>query len=142
MGRLTQLQEAVDKITQILYTSTGVLQRDAPLLQVSADIPVTAWTEEQIQQRKQDLTASAKEMAKDIVETSRVIDYLIDKLPGITQTEEQQIHKIQELEVENQEIGRRLEASVLQGETLLREIRSTLRLIAEDQAEFFRDTEI
>jgi len=32
----------------MFYTSIGVLQRDAPLKATSPDIPITAWTEEQI----------------------------------------------------------------------------------------------
>lgn len=44
MDRLTQLQECLDKLTTMFYTSVGVIQRDAPLVQVDANIPVSAWS--------------------------------------------------------------------------------------------------
>lgn len=47
--RLTQLQECVNKLTELLFVSVGVLQRDAPLLETNPEIPVTCWTKEQIQ---------------------------------------------------------------------------------------------
>ena len=47
--RLTQLQECVNKLTELFFISVGVLQRDAPLLETNSEIPVTCWTKEQTQ---------------------------------------------------------------------------------------------
>ena len=41
MDRLTQLQQAVDKLLQVYFTSIGALQRDAPLMEPDGRIPVT-----------------------------------------------------------------------------------------------------
>jgi hypothetical protein len=45
--RLTQLQECANKLTELLFLSVGVLQRDAPLLETNPEIPVTCWSKEQ-----------------------------------------------------------------------------------------------
>ncbi len=47
--RLSQLQEAINKLSELFFISVGALQRDAPLMETSSDIPVTAWSSEQIQ---------------------------------------------------------------------------------------------
>lgn len=47
--RVSQLQECVDKLSELFFISVGALQRDAPLLETSPEIPVTAWTKEQVQ---------------------------------------------------------------------------------------------
>jgi hypothetical protein len=54
MDRLSQLQDCFDKLVEMMYTSTGVLQRDAPLVKVGQN-KITAWTEEQIEKNTQDL---------------------------------------------------------------------------------------
>ena len=41
---LSQLEFKMSKLSELLYTSVGVLQRDAPLLQLPAGPGVTAWT--------------------------------------------------------------------------------------------------
>lgn len=52
--RLSQLQECFDKLTEMFYTSIGVMQRDAPLVKVG-DHEVTAWTAEEVEKNTTDL---------------------------------------------------------------------------------------
>jgi hypothetical protein len=47
MDRVTQLQDFMDKLSELMFNSVGVLQRDAPVLACSKDQKVTCWTEEQ-----------------------------------------------------------------------------------------------
>jgi hypothetical protein len=49
LDRLSQLQESVNKLSELFFISVGALQRDAPLLETSSDIPVTCWTADQVQ---------------------------------------------------------------------------------------------
>jgi asparagine synthetase A len=93
MDRLTQLQECSLKLYEIFYTAIGALQRDAPLMELNAEVPVTCWTQEQIKKNWEGNVELSKSAAKDIVETVKVIDILIDSLPGIADTEEEQVQK-------------------------------------------------
>ncbi|KAJ3413889.1 hypothetical protein HDV05_007331 [Chytridiales sp. JEL 0842] len=119
----------------MFYISIGVLQRDAPLTQLHPDIPVTAWTQDQIKRNQEDIKGLSSEVSADIVHTSKVIDFLIDRLPGIQQTEDEQLQKLKELEEENRLAGLEMEESIQQAESLLQDIKDALRMIAEDQFE-------
>ncbi|KAJ3332808.1 Mediator of RNA polymerase II transcription subunit 21 [Blyttiomyces sp. JEL0837] len=136
--RLTQIQDCLDKVTEMLYISVGMLQRDAPLISLNPEIPITAWTEEQVAKNQADTKAFATEFSTDIVQTCKVIDYLIDRLPGINFTEEEQLQRLKDLEQDNVKAGEELEAMILKAESVLSEIKSTIRHIADDQFEFHR----
>ncbi|KAJ3227817.1 hypothetical protein HK099_000071 [Clydaea vesicula] len=144
--RVTQLQDCIDKLAEILFTSLGVLQRDAPLLQINKDVPITAWTSEQIAQvsllgKKIKINKHAelaKDSAKDIVETVKVIEFLIDKLPGIDETEQQQLDRLKELEEENLNCGLEMSAEIESAELLLSEVRNTINELISDQTDLFR----
>ena len=41
MDRLTQIQQAMDKLLQIYFVSVGALQRDAPLMEPDNTVPIT-----------------------------------------------------------------------------------------------------
>jgi mediator of RNA polymerase II transcription subunit 21 len=91
MDRLTQIQQCAEKISEHFFTSVGVLQRDAPLMETNPNIPVTCWTPEQIKNNWQGNSELAISAAHDIVQTAKVIDFLIENLPGIEQSEEEQV---------------------------------------------------
>jgi asparagine synthetase A len=91
MDRLTQLQDCSLKLYEIFFTAIGALQRDAPLMELNPDVPVTCWTKEQIKGNWEGNVELSKSAAKDIIETVKVIDLLIDSLPGITEAEEEQV---------------------------------------------------
>ncbi|KAH9247416.1 hypothetical protein BASA81_014978 [Batrachochytrium salamandrivorans] len=135
MDRLTQLQECMDKLTEIFFTATGVLQRDAPLISANPELPVTSWKPEQVEANwlaNKDLAQTA---AKDIVETAKVIDFLIDQLPGIAETEDEQIQTLQNLEEENLIAGKEMEEAIAEAERLRASIKTALRRIADDHAD-------
>lgn len=133
MDRVTQLQECVDKLSELMYTGVGVLQRDAPLVACSEDQKVTCWTEEQIAKNTADSKELSKNIAKDLAETKAIIDFLIDNLPGISTTPEEQLNKLKELEEENRIEGERLQIVIREAEDLLGNIRQTLDLVLDDQ---------
>ncbi|KAK6093988.1 hypothetical protein MT418_005812 [Batrachochytrium dendrobatidis] len=118
MDRLTQLQECLGKLTEIFFTSTGVLQRDAPLMSTNPDLPITSWKSEQIETNWLANKDLAKTAAKDIVETAKVIDFLIDQLPGISENEEEQIRILGALEEENRIAGIEMEQAIEEAEKL------------------------
>jgi hypothetical protein len=84
--RLTQLQESLDSLTEMFYTSIGILQRDAPLISTN-DKPVELWKPEEIQQRKDEIASFSQQVAKDIAETAVTIKFLISQLPHLDEAE-------------------------------------------------------
>ncbi len=90
-NNLQELHTALTRLSEIFYVSVGALQRDAPLVQTTDDIPVTCWTEEQIKKNSEGNKILAKTSAKDIIETCKKIDFLIDNLPGINRSEVEQV---------------------------------------------------
>ncbi|KAJ1334895.1 hypothetical protein BSLG_008049 [Batrachochytrium salamandrivorans] len=123
------------QLTEIFFTATGVLQRDAPLISANPELPVTSWKPEQVEANwlaNKDLAQTA---AKDIVETAKVIDFLIDQLPGIAETEDEQIQTLQNLEEENLIAGKEMEEAIAEAERLRASIKTALRRIADDHAD-------
>jgi hypothetical protein len=57
MDRLSQLQDCFAALTEMCYTSVGVLQRDAPLVKIGSE-KISAWTDEQIDKNTRDLERS------------------------------------------------------------------------------------
>jgi mediator of RNA polymerase II transcription subunit 21 len=145
MDRVTQLQECIDKVSELMYISVGVLQRDAPLVQCSPEHPVTAWTPEQVNKNLEDnkgLISLTKELARTVAadmvgSTIAHTDFLIDSLPGIDNTAEEQLDALRLLEEENRMEGERMRAAILQGEQTNEKIQRTLESIVDDQYKFY-----
>ncbi|KAL2912843.1 hypothetical protein HK105_207624 [Polyrhizophydium stewartii] len=150
MDRLTQLQECVDKVhaarveragqaqpqlSKMLFVATGALQRDAPLVPTNPELPVTLWTAEQVQANWEGNKELARTAAKDIAETAKVIDFLIEQLPGIERTEEEQIRVLRELEEENRRAGEEMEQAIAEAEQLSGELKGLLRAVADGAAQ-------
>jgi mediator of RNA polymerase II transcription subunit 21 len=133
MDRLTQLQECSLKVSELLYTAIGALQRDAPLVELDPSVPVTCWTEDQIKKNWEGNVELSKIAARDIVETSKVIDYLIESLPGISNSEGDQLDELSRLEQENIAIEEELTRTVTEGGLKLQELRESIRLIINQQ---------
>ncbi|KAI8896877.1 hypothetical protein BC833DRAFT_553291 [Globomyces pollinis-pini] len=131
--RLTQLQQCVDKLSECFYISIGALQRDAPLVETNPEIPVTCWTKEQIDINWKGNQELAKTVAKDIVETAKVIDFLIENLPGINESEMDQMRQLEELELENKKAGEELENALKEGVELFDSLQHATRVIIDKQ---------
>ncbi|TPX34456.1 aspartate transaminase [Synchytrium microbalum] len=110
--RLSQLQACLDRVVEMMYIAVGALQRDAPLVALDADIPVTAFTEEQNHNLELGGRELATKMGRDIVRTFKVTEFLINSLPGIDKSEEEQLDQLRVLEEENRIAGRDMEAAV------------------------------
>lgn len=77
---------------------------------------------------------SAQELALDISRQAKELETLIDNLPGISQTPEDQTHDLELLAQQNAQATEEYEAAVLEARQLLQEITLALRDIAEDQS--------
>ncbi|KAI8905979.1 hypothetical protein EDD86DRAFT_193355 [Gorgonomyces haynaldii] len=135
MDRLTQLQMVVDRMTEIFYTSVGVLQRDAPL--AKTDFEVECWTQEEIDANTKSNKELAQNAAKDLAEADKICEFLIQSLPGLDTTEEEQYKRLKDLELENEIEGRRLDDAIRQAEAMKAKIDLVLEQIIDKEIQFF-----
>ncbi|KAI8996918.1 hypothetical protein BDB01DRAFT_769087 [Pilobolus umbonatus] len=75
-----------------------------------------------------------KELVADLVNKAKEIDALIEMLPGIDQTEEDQMNILQSLEIENREANEDFGKAVGEMEKVKAQINQSLRLIADEQS--------
>ncbi|KAF9352943.1 Mediator of RNA polymerase II transcription subunit 21 [Mortierella sp. AD094] len=121
MDRLTQLQDAIDKLALLFVSSLDHLTKNAPLVPLNQNVPVVN-------------TDSAQELALDIGRQAKELETLIDNLPGISQTPEDQTRDLELLGLQNAQATEEYEAAVSEAKILLQEVTLALRDIAEDQS--------
>ncbi|KAL9547103.1 hypothetical protein PS6_007316 [Mucor atramentarius] len=76
-----------------------------------------------------------RELASDLVKKAKEIDALIEVLPGVQQTEEEQIDLLKALEEENRIANEEYEAAVKEMELVKQQINQSLRAIADEQSQ-------
>ncbi|OUM60865.1 hypothetical protein PIROE2DRAFT_13272 [Piromyces sp. E2] len=128
---ITQLQNVLMGLSQMMFTGIGVLQRDANLISVNPNIPVTEWTPEEVHQRNDSIQTFINDISNDITKTSMEMENLIDSIPKISCNEDKQIEVLEKIEEESKTAGDKLEAIINEAETLLEDVRSSLRYIME-----------
>ncbi|KAF8955670.1 Mediator of RNA polymerase II transcription subunit 21 [Entomortierella lignicola] len=121
MDRLTQLQDAIDKLALLFVSSLDHLTKNAPLVPLNQNVPVVN-------------TDSAQELALDISRQAKELETLIDNLPGLSQSPEDQTHDLELLGQQNAQATEEYEAAVLEAKELLQEVTLALRDIAQDQS--------
>jgi hypothetical protein len=114
--RLTELQMKLEILSQMFYTCLGVIQRDA------AAPPEKERFEEQI-----------RDMSVQIVSTVKGINVLIESLPGIDSTEEQQMETLSQLELQSNQAADELKKKVQEAEMWLKTVQDTLNMITSDK---------
>jgi len=124
--RLSELQSRLDFLSQMFFTSVGVLQRDAPPSPLEA-----TGVKGESSSNFRDIAA---DMAQQIARTAKSIHDLIDSLPGgASASESQQLATLENLEKENLLVGRQLQEKVAQAEVWLVKVREALRIIGDDR---------
>ncbi|CAO3679657.1 unnamed protein product [Rhizopus stolonifer] len=74
------------------------------------------------------------ELVSDLVKKAKEIDSLIEVLPGIQQTEDEQIDLLKTLEEENKAANREYEEAIEEMENVRSQINQSLRKIANEQS--------
>ncbi|KAG0282827.1 RNA polymerase II mediator complex subunit [Linnemannia gamsii] len=131
MDRLTQLQDAIDKMALLFVSSLDHLTKNAPLVPLHPNVPVVSTDHGMAQDH---LQSSAQELALDISRQAKELEALIDNLPGISQTPEAQIHDLEDLAQQNADATVEYEMAVQEAKELLQDVTFALRRIAEDQS--------
>ncbi|KAL8779296.1 MAG: hypothetical protein Q9213_007009 [Squamulea squamosa] len=102
--RLTQLQECLDQLATQFYASLRYLSTHHPTsstLPQNPHAPPFPATDTDPHQRPNTPTTFAgaqRELATDLVEKVKEIEYLTGMLPGLEKSEESQVNRIRELE--------------------------------------------
>ncbi|KAG0251575.1 hypothetical protein BG011_007513 [Mortierella polycephala] len=131
MDRLTQIQDAIDKLALLFVSSLDHLSKNAPLMPLNPNVPVVS-TDHGMPQEQ--LHSSAQELALDISRQAKELETLVENLPGISQSPEDQTRDLELLAQQNAQATEEYEAVVMEAKALLQEVTLALRGIAEDQS--------
>eukprot|EP00744_Colponema_vietnamica_P014871 GILI01020823.1.p2 GENE.GILI01020823.1~~GILI01020823.1.p2 ORF type:complete len:179 (+),score=33.10 GILI01020823.1:43-537(+) len=138
---ITKVQLEVDKFAQFLFTSVGWIQREAPPCRLPHEKDYSQELSEMGRQTGPEAEENFKKqvaaLAKDLAISHKTINRLIDELPGLELSEEEQLEMIRQLEQENLKAGEELEVAVGKAEALLSEVRSTLQCISTSHSSTF-----
>ena len=84
----------------------------------------------------------AEKSARDLVQAQKVAEFLISKLPGINDSEEDQFKRLAELESENDLQGEILSKTIEEGNELLNFITRSLLEVSDKQNQLHNDKNI
>lgn len=143
--RLSQLQDQVNCLAQLLCDATGVLQDKAKPSRFENFAENLNRGYENIDENKDDANSIDEiksQFAKLITTTAKEIDILIDSLPNEDESnEELQMKQLRELEIENTQAARQLEHVTTCAESLLQQIQKKISQIAESQLNIHQEGE-
>ncbi|PRQ39579.1 putative mediator complex, subunit Med21 [Rosa chinensis] len=128
MDAISQLQEQVNKIATIAFTTIGTLQRDAPPVRISPNYPESESApppnpNPNLTDDATDFAMQPKLMSADLVKAAKQFDALVSALPLSEGGEEAQMKRIAELQAENSLVGQQLEKQLEAAERELEEVR-------------------
>ncbi|KAH9808922.1 hypothetical protein DFH28DRAFT_992893 [Melampsora americana] len=84
MDRITQLQDGIDNLVTIMYSTISYLSRKADFEQVNPDIPITQSISDptKINQVKETFNQNCQELVEDFIRKAKQLEYLISILPS------------------------------------------------------------
>lgn len=133
MDAISQLQEKVNTIATIAFTTIGMLQRDAPPVRISPNYPESGSgpapapnpnpTPTATADSDADFAKQPKLMSAELVKAAKQFDALVAALPLSEGGEEAQLKRIAQLEAENDAVGQQLEKQLEAAERELQEVR-------------------
>ncbi|KAJ8661912.1 hypothetical protein O0I10_002243 [Lichtheimia ornata] len=130
MDRLTQLQDGIDAMARMLTNSLFYVHEKSSMAQLNDSIPIA---QPKVQADPPEVfQQNLHELAGDLVKKAKEIDALIEVLPGIKNTEEEQMELLKELEEKNKQANEEYEAAVREMESVQAKVTETLRTIADD----------
>ena len=89
-----------------MMTSVGVLQRDAGRIPLNENEPVIPSLQLDEEERVKAANEQILPWAQDVVSQMLLVDLLIKHLPGINETEQEQMKKFEMLQKRNEEAGK------------------------------------
>ncbi|KAF7731382.1 hypothetical protein EC973_000190 [Apophysomyces ossiformis] len=140
MDRVTQLQDSIDAMARMFTNSIHYVHEKSAMAELNKDIPVA---QQKVQAESPEIfQANMQELVTDLVKKAKEIDALIEVLPGIKHSEDDQIRKLQDLEEENKLAHEDYELAVREMavltpsklEAVRDKVTMTLRTIADEQS--------
>ncbi|KAG0163713.1 hypothetical protein DFQ28_011350 [Apophysomyces sp. BC1034] len=99
MDRVTQLQDSIDAMARMFTNSIHYVHEKSAMAELNKDMPVA---QQKMQAEPPEVfRPNMQELVTDLVKKAKEIDALIEVLPGIKHTEDDQIKTLQDLEEEN-----------------------------------------
>ncbi|KAN0019615.1 hypothetical protein ACTFIU_002832 [Dictyostelium citrinum] len=151
MDLITQLQDKLDHLLYVFGTCIGVLQRDAPpssffnntqnqqnqQIQQQPQQPQQQQQQQPPQQQQSQPTPTEEwdapsKMALQVIETSKVIESYIEKLPGFDKTEDQQYEDLKNLNTQSKQVSSELLSSRRDAIELLKMVKESILYISEE----------
>ncbi|GAM26155.1 hypothetical protein SAMD00019534_093300 [Acytostelium subglobosum LB1] len=129
MDLLTQLQDKLDYLFLVFGTCIGVLQRDAPPSPFDQQSVVN---NQEHQERVVKWNEQTKDMAMQVIETSKLIESIIDSLPGFNCTEPEQYQRLKALNAETIETSQQLEQTKKEAELMLKLVKDAIRMLSNE----------
>ncbi|GLJ38946.1 hypothetical protein SUGI_0794000 [Cryptomeria japonica] len=129
MDIISQLQEQVGLIAGITFNTVGTLQRDAPPLQLSPNYP------EPQSNSTEDPAAVAdqpRSMAAALIDAAKQFDALVAALPLSEGGEEAQLRQIEQLQGENEEVGKELQKELEAAELEFKQIQELFDMTTDN----------
>ncbi|KAB2625115.1 mediator of RNA polymerase II transcription subunit 21-like [Pyrus ussuriensis x Pyrus communis] len=141
MDAISQLQEKVNTIATIAFTTIGTLQRDAPPVRISPNYPEAGSAPtpnpnpnpnpnqnptpnpNPTPESDTEFAKQPKLMSADLVKAAKQFDALVAALPLSEGGEEAQLRRIAQLQAENDAVGQQLEKQLEAAERELQEVR-------------------
>ncbi|KAG0142425.1 hypothetical protein CROQUDRAFT_662593 [Cronartium quercuum f. sp. fusiforme G11] len=83
MDRITQLQDGIDNLVTIMYSTLSYLSRKADFKQVNPDVPITQAIPDptKTDQTNETFTENCQELVADFIRKAKQLEYLISILP-------------------------------------------------------------
>jgi len=121
------------QLTGVMMTSVGVLQRDAGRIPIQPNQPLVPPLSSEEEATIKGANEQILPWAQDIVSQMLLVDLLIKHLPGISESEAEQMTKLKQLQKHNEEGGKYVLEKTARLEEKLAQIRKALRFIVQDQ---------
>ncbi|GLE00939.1 hypothetical protein PINS_up009736 [Pythium insidiosum] len=114
LDKVSLLQESVDRLALSMFNALRLL-------------PATLGDDKS---RAENVDA-VKALAKDVIAAAKETDALIDELPGLDKTEEEQLEEMRRLQIQSEEEAQTLRHAAEEAERWMERARDSLRVISE-----------
>jgi len=131
MDRITQLQDGIEQLLQIMSHSVHYLVNRTDFKQVTADIPITKSRNVEKVDTPEVFEANKRELVADLVRKAKQVEYLIQSLPE-PEKEEDQARRYEQLENDIRVANEDYRVAVVRAKALHKQVTETLRIMLGD----------
>lgn len=93
---VTEIQNSLDVMGELFFTCVGVIQRDSPNFMPNSNVKP---------EEREEFQRQLKEFAEKIIQASQNTEKLIDSLPGVSLSKQQQLERLAQLQSQNSQLS-------------------------------------